>query len=59
MNDLRKAKVVPANPASTCRDCGLVMFVAKGREFKFVGKENLCPRCGASASFELRDVAEL
>ena len=59
MDDLRRAKVVPANPANVCRECGLVMFVAKGRESRFVGRGNTCPRCGAVNSFEKRDVSEI
>ncbi len=33
-----------------CGECGFTLLIAKGREFKFFGKNFKCPECGAAKS---------
>jgi rubredoxin len=38
----------PAGTVFECGECGYTMFPAKGREFKFIPAEFVCPECGAA-----------
>ena len=49
----------PASPVMLCKECGVTLFIAKGRESRQFGKGFKCPQCGAKKDkFEPKDVDE-